>query len=115
MEALPPPRPVVDLATELYYQLVCTPTDLFRLPLGDSPEALRARNHSAIAKGAALLPVNANEIDPEGGGPGRRTAAGGGDRSGVGRGTGRGAGSWLGPENCGKCLKKCDKFPGHGF
>jgi hypothetical protein len=32
-------------------------------PHDDSPEALRARNHSAIAKVAALLPVNANEID----------------------------------------------------
>jgi hypothetical protein len=32
-------------------------------PLDDSPEALQARNHAAIAKVAALLPVNANEID----------------------------------------------------
>ena len=32
-------------------------------PLDDTPEALRARNHAAIAKVAALLPVNANEID----------------------------------------------------
>jgi hypothetical protein len=32
-------------------------------PLDDSPEALRARNHAAVAKVAALLPVNANEAD----------------------------------------------------
>jgi hypothetical protein len=43
MEALPPPRPVVDLATKLYYRLVYTPTDLLPPPLDDSPEALRAR------------------------------------------------------------------------
>jgi hypothetical protein len=32
-------------------------------PLDDAPEALRTRNHAAIAKVAALLPVNANESD----------------------------------------------------
>jgi hypothetical protein len=32
-------------------------------PIDDTPEALRARNHAAIAKVAALLPVNANEAD----------------------------------------------------
>jgi hypothetical protein len=32
-------------------------------PRDDSPEALRARNHAAIAKVAAMLPVNANEAD----------------------------------------------------
>src|ERR1700722_7189608 len=63
MEASPPPRPAVDLATRLYYQLVYTMTDLLPPPLDDWPEALRARNHSAIAKVAALLPVKANEID----------------------------------------------------
>src|ERR1700727_4095646 len=64
MDTLPPPRPVVDLATKLYCQLAYTPTDLLPPPLDASPEALRARNHSVIAKVAALLPVNANEIDP---------------------------------------------------
>jgi hypothetical protein len=32
-------------------------------PLDDTPEALHTRNHAAVAKVAALLPVNANEID----------------------------------------------------
>jgi hypothetical protein len=32
-------------------------------PLDDTPEGLRARNHAAIAKVAALLPVDANEAD----------------------------------------------------
>ena len=63
METSPPPRPAIDLASQLYYQLVYTLTDLLPPPLDDSPEALHARNHAAIAKVAALLPVNANEID----------------------------------------------------
>ena len=63
METSLPPHPSVDLATQLYYQLVYTLTDLLPPPLDDSPEALRARNHAAIAKVAALLPVNANELD----------------------------------------------------
>jgi hypothetical protein len=63
MEPSPSARPAVDLATRLYYQLVYTLTDLLPPPLDDSPAGLRARNHSAIAKVAALLPVNANEID----------------------------------------------------
>ncbi len=63
METLAPPRPAVDLSTQLYHQLVYTLTDLLPPPLDDSPEALRARNHAAVAKVAALLPVNANEID----------------------------------------------------
>jgi hypothetical protein len=63
METLPPPHPDNDLSTRLYYQLVYTLTALLPPPLDDSPAALRARNHAAIAKVAALLPVNANEID----------------------------------------------------
>jgi hypothetical protein len=63
METLSPPLPAIDLSTHLYYQLVYTLTDLLPPPLDDSPEALRTRNHAAIAKVAALLPVNANEID----------------------------------------------------
>jgi hypothetical protein len=63
MEASTPPQPTINLSTHLYYQLVYTLTDLLPPPLDGSPEALRARNHAAIAKVAALLPVNANEAD----------------------------------------------------
>jgi hypothetical protein len=63
METSSPPHPAIDLSTQLYCQLVYTLTDLLPPPLDDSPEALRARNHAAIAKVAALLPVNANEAD----------------------------------------------------
>src|SRR3978361_1216772 len=63
METSSPPHPTFDLATDLYYQLVYTLTDLLPPPLDDTPEALCTRNHAAIAKVAALLPVNANEAD----------------------------------------------------
>jgi hypothetical protein len=63
METCSPPHPAIDLATPLYYQLVYTLTDLLPPPLDDTPEALCTRNHAAIAKVAALLPVNANEAD----------------------------------------------------
>ena len=63
METFSPRHPAIDFSTRLYYQLLYTLTDLLPPPLDDSPEALRTRNHAAIAKVAALLPVNANEID----------------------------------------------------
>ena len=63
METFTPPHPVLDLPSNLYRQLVYTLTDLLPPPLGDTPEALRTRNHAAIAKVAALLPANANEAD----------------------------------------------------
>jgi hypothetical protein len=63
METSSPPHPAIDLSTPLYYQLVYTLTDLLPPPLDDTPEGLRARNLAAIAKVAALLPVNANEAD----------------------------------------------------
>jgi hypothetical protein len=63
METSSPPYPAIDLAPHLYCQLVLTLTGLLPPPLDHSPEALRARNHAAIAKVAALLPVNANEAD----------------------------------------------------
>jgi hypothetical protein len=63
METFSPPQPAIDLAPPLYYQLVYTLIDLLPPPLDDSPEALHDRNHAAIAKVAALLPVNANEAD----------------------------------------------------
>ena len=63
METFPPPHPAIDLAAPLYYQLVYTLTDLLPPPIDDTPEGLRARNLAAIAKVAALLPVNASEAD----------------------------------------------------
>src|SRR5450432_287414 len=63
METLSPPHPDPNLSTRLYYQLVYTLTDLLPPPLDDTAEALYTRNHAAIAKVAALLPVNANEAD----------------------------------------------------
>src|ERR1700710_964948 len=57
------PHPATDLPTNLYYQLVYTLTALLPPPLDDTPEALLTRNHAAIAKVAALLPVNADEAD----------------------------------------------------
>jgi hypothetical protein len=63
METFSPLHPVIDLATDLYYQLVCTLTGLLPPPLDDTPEALCTRNRAATAKVAALLPVNANEAD----------------------------------------------------
>jgi hypothetical protein len=61
MKTCSPPHPANDLPTHLYYQLVYTPTDLLPPPLDDTPEGPRAKNHAAIAKVGALLPVNANE------------------------------------------------------
>jgi hypothetical protein len=63
METSSPLHPATGISTKLYYQLICTLTQLFPPPLDDSPEALNTRNRAAIAKVAALLPVNANEAD----------------------------------------------------
>src|SRR5450432_2028227 len=63
MKTFHPPHPAIDLATDLYYQLVHTLTGLLPPPLDDTPDALHTRNLAAIAKVAALLPVNANEAD----------------------------------------------------
>jgi hypothetical protein len=63
METFSSPPQAIDLSTPLYYQLVYTLTDLLPPPLDDTQEGLRARNLAAIAKVAALLPVNANEAD----------------------------------------------------
>src|ERR1700760_3925511 len=63
METSRPPRPAINLSAPLYCQLVCTLTSLLPPPLDDTQEGLAARNHAAVAKVAALLPVNANELD----------------------------------------------------
>jgi hypothetical protein len=53
----------IDLSRHLYYQLVHTLTGLLPPPLDDPPKPLRTRNHAAIARAAALLPVNASAAD----------------------------------------------------
>jgi hypothetical protein len=63
METFYSPHQAIDLSTPLYYQLVYTLTGLLPPPLDDTQDALRARNLAAIAKVAALAPVNANEAD----------------------------------------------------
>ena len=52
-----------DLSPPLYFQLVYTLTGLLPPPLDDSPDALLVRNRAAIAKVAALRPVNPDELD----------------------------------------------------
>jgi hypothetical protein len=67
MSDIPPPQqqpdPIQQLTHHAYYQLVHTMCALLPPPLADTPEALLARNDAAIAKVAALLPVNADEDD----------------------------------------------------
>ena len=63
METSSSPYPAIGLSTLVCRQLVYTLTGLLPPPLDDTPTALRARNHAAIAKVAALLPVNAKEAD----------------------------------------------------
>jgi hypothetical protein len=63
METSSPPPPATNLSSSVYHQLAYTLTDLLPPPLDGSPEALRARNHAAIAKVASMLPANANEAD----------------------------------------------------
>jgi hypothetical protein len=53
----------IDLSTPLYCQLVHALTNLLPPPLDDTQASLRTRDLAAIAKVAALLPVNANEAD----------------------------------------------------
>ena len=63
METSTPPLQPTDLATPQYYQLVHTLNPHQPPPHDGTPAALRARNLAAIAKVAALLPVDANEAD----------------------------------------------------
>ena len=63
MEASTSPHPAIDLSTRLYYQIIHTLIGHLPPPLDDTPVALRTRNLAAIAKVAALLPVNADEAE----------------------------------------------------
>jgi hypothetical protein len=57
------PDPTQLLTHQAYYQLIHTLFSLLPPPLADTPEALIARNNAAIAKIAALAPVNDDEAD----------------------------------------------------
>jgi hypothetical protein len=57
----PDPSLELDHPTKTYYQLVHTLTSRLPPPVADTPEALLARNHAALAQVAAMLPVNAHE------------------------------------------------------
>jgi len=63
MRTSPRSCPAIDLSKHLHYQLVSTLTGRVPPPLDDPPEALGARNHAAVAKVTARLPVNAHETD----------------------------------------------------
>jgi hypothetical protein len=63
MSDLHQPDPTQQLSHHAYYQLVHTLCGLLPAPLADTPEALLTRNQAAIAKIAALAPVNADEAD----------------------------------------------------
>jgi hypothetical protein len=53
----------IDLPAQAYRHLVHTLIPLLPPPADDTPEALQTRNHAAIARIAALAPVNANEAE----------------------------------------------------
>ena len=63
MKALSIPKTSIDLTPHLYHHPTYTLTSLLSPPLDDSPAALYTRNHAAVAKVAAPLPVNAIEAD----------------------------------------------------
>ena len=64
METQPqPPAPPIDLPAQAYRYLMHTLLALLPPPIEDTPEATRTRNHAAIARIAALAPVNANEAE----------------------------------------------------
>ena len=64
METQPqPPNPPIDLPAQAYRHLVHTMLALLPPPVEDTPEATLTRNHAAIARIAALAPVNADEAE----------------------------------------------------
>jgi hypothetical protein len=54
---------LIDLPAQAYRHLVHTLIPLLPPPADDTAEALLTRNHAAIARIAALAPVNANEAE----------------------------------------------------
>ena len=64
METQPrPPALPIDLPAQAYRYLMHTLLALLPPPIEDTPQATRTRNHAAIARIAALAPVNANEAE----------------------------------------------------
>ncbi len=64
METQPqPPTPPIDLSAQAYRHLMHTLIALLPPPIEDTPEATLTRNHAAIARIAALAPVNADEAE----------------------------------------------------
>ncbi len=64
METLPQtPNPPIDLPAQAYRHLIHTLIALLPPPIEDTPEATLARNHAAIARIAAMAPVNADEAE----------------------------------------------------
>ena len=64
MEALPQTlNPPIDLPAQAYRHLIHTLIALLPPPIEDTPEATLARNHAAIARIAAMAPVNADEAE----------------------------------------------------
>ncbi|HBK05953.1 MAG TPA: hypothetical protein DDZ81_08815 [Acetobacteraceae bacterium] len=57
------PNPPIDLPAQAYRHLIHTLIALLPPPVTDTPEATLVRNHAAIARIAALAPVNANEAE----------------------------------------------------
>jgi hypothetical protein len=57
------PDPIEQLTHQAYYQIIHTLFGLLPPPLADTQEAMIARNDAAIAKIAALAPINADEAD----------------------------------------------------
>ncbi|HBK08152.1 MAG TPA: hypothetical protein DDZ81_20245 [Acetobacteraceae bacterium] len=60
---LHPSSPPIDLPAQAYRHLVHTLITLLPPPPDSTPESLQTRNHAAIARVAALAPVNAAEAE----------------------------------------------------
>ncbi len=66
METQPPTQPPtqpIDLPAQAHRHLMHTLIALLPPPIEDTPEAILARNHAAIARIDALAPVNADEAE----------------------------------------------------
>ena len=66
METQPQPQPAnqpIDITAQAYCHLMHTLIALLPPPIEDTPEATLTRNHAAIARIAALAPVNASEAE----------------------------------------------------